>query len=112
MQAPSWRGRLPAFVSNRCFSSALQRHRLSQTPRLYSASGAEIAKQLRDMAAKAGTCGIIFDIRGAGGNDLAAVVEIASLFDGSTNVLYRVEDGFGRETVVQERTAACAFGRH
>ncbi|MBN1558228.1 MAG: hypothetical protein JW951_08785 [Lentisphaerae bacterium] len=70
--------------------------------------GTQLVSRLRD-GFRSGRTGVILDLRGAGGDGLAAVNRAAGLFTEPGTPLYEVRDGTGR---VLDRGAAAAGGAH
>jgi C-terminal processing protease CtpA/Prc len=69
---------------------------------LCEGGGTQVVSRLREWSA-AGKCGVIMDMRGAGGKNLAAVDEIASAFTQTNAVLYSLKNGNGK--VVEKHEA-------
>jgi hypothetical protein len=70
---------------------------------LHAGSGAEILSHLQ---APSGDGGIILDLRGAGGADLTAVVDIASGFRCESDTVFKVQNGMGVDLEMRKAGAA------
>lgn len=63
---------------------------------LFEGAGAQLTDKIQAVA-NAKTYGLILDLRGAGGPDLAAAADAAAFFTKPGAPLFKVEDGSGRE---------------
>lgn len=70
---------------------------------LHRGSGEEIVMRLRSLAKRPDLAGIVMDGRGAAGEDLDSVDEVAGLFPGPDPVLFRVQDGTGKDVAVHTK---------
>jgi hypothetical protein len=77
---------------------------------LYANGGTQVVSRVRDWAG-AGKSGIIIDVRGAGGNNLASVDQIAGAFARTNTTVYAVADGKDRIVEKHEALQGADAGR-